>query len=205
MLDHLPNLLTLARIAAVPLLVAAFYLPGAAAHWVALALFVAASITDYFDGWLARRRAVMSDFGKVLDPIADKLLVAATLFMLAAFDRLSTAALVAAILILSREILVSGLREFLAGRGDAGLPVNLLAKWKTTLQMVAIGFLLVGRAAPWRVPAQEIGETLLGLAALVTLVTGWGYVRRGLGLMDAAAPRADERSEEAEPRPGAAQ
>src|SRR5262245_54002748 len=113
MTTHLPNGLTIARIAAVPLLIAVFYLRAPAANWVALAVFVTASLTDLADGWLARRWEQQSEFGKVLDPIADKLLVAAALFMLAAFDRLSIPSIVAAIAILGREILVSGLREFL--------------------------------------------------------------------------------------------
>jgi cardiolipin synthase len=180
---NLPNVLTIARIVAVPLLIAVFYLPAPAAHWAAMGVFVAASITDLLDGWLARRWEQQSDFGKVLDPIADKLLVAAALFMLAAFDRLSIPSIVAAIAILGREILVSGLREFLAGR--ASLPVTALAKWKTAVQMTAIGFLLVGPAAPSGVPAQLIGEIGLWLAALLTLVTGWDYVRRGLEVLRA--------------------
>jgi cardiolipin synthase len=183
MKTYLPNVLTLARIAAVPLLIAVFYLPFPVANWLALVVFVGASVTDWLDGWLARRWEQQSDFGKVLDPIADKLLVAAALFMLAAFDRLSVPSIVAAIAILGREILVSGLREFLAGR--ASLPVTALAKWKTGVQMTAIGFLLVGPAAFWRVPAQSIGEVGLWLAALLTLVTGWDYVRRGLELVRA--------------------
>ena len=190
MTANLPNALTLARIAAVPLLIAAFYLPAPAANWVAMVLFVAASVTDWLDGWLARRWEQQSDFGKVLDPIADKLLVAAALFMLAAFGRLSVPSIVAAIAILGREILVSGLREFLAGR--ASLPVTALAKWKTAVQMTAIGFLLVGPAAVWRVPAQSIGEVGLWLAAVLTLVTGWDYVRRGLELMRKPNPEAAE-------------
>jgi cardiolipin synthase len=187
MKNHLPNALTLARIAAVPLLIAAFYLPFPAANWTALAIFVAASLTDWLDGWLARRWSLQSDFGKILDPIADKLLVAAALFMLAAFDRLSVPSIVAAIAILGREILVSGLREFLAGR--AALPVTALAKWKTGIQMTAIGFLLVGPAAVWNVPAQTIGEVGLWLAAALTLVTGWDYVRRGLDFVRANPSR----------------
>ena len=183
MTAQLPNALTITRIAAVPFLIAVFYLPAPAANWVALAVFVTASLTDLADGWLARRWEQRSEFGKVLDPIADKLLVAAALFMLAAFDRLSIPSIVAAIAILGREILVSGLREFLAGR--ASLPVTALAKWKTGIQMTAVGFLLVGHAAPWGVPAQHIGEIGLWLAALLTLVTGWDYLRRGLDLMRA--------------------
>ena len=179
----LPNALTVARIFAVPVLIAAFYLPMPAAAWAAMAVFVAASVTDWVDGWLARRWNQMSDFGKVLDPIADKLLVAAALFMLAAFDRLSVPSVVAAIAILGREILVSGLREFLAGR--ASLPVTLLAKWKTTVQMAAIAVLLVAPAAPGGLPWQRIGEIGLWIAAVLTLVTGWGYLRQGLDAMRA--------------------
>ena len=183
MTANLPNTLTVARIFAVPLLIAAFYLPGPAAAWTAMAVFVAASVTDWVDGWLARRWQQQSDFGKVLDPIADKLLVAAALFMLAAFDRLSVPSVVAAIAILGREILVSGLREFLAGR--ASLPVTMLAKWKTAVQMAAIAVLLMTPAAPAGVPLQRIGEIALWIAAVLTLVTGWDYLKRGLELMRA--------------------
>lgn len=179
----LPNALTVARIFAVPVLIAAFYLPAPSAAWAAMAVFVAASVTDWVDGWLARRWEQQSDFGKVLDPIADKLLVAAALFMLAAFDRLSIPSIVAAIAILGREILVSGLREFLAGR--ASLPVTMLAKWKTAVQMAAIAVLLVAPAAPWGLPLQRIGEIGLWIAAVLTLVTGWGYLRQGLDVMRA--------------------
>lgn len=179
----LPNALTVARIFAVPVLIAVFYLPMPTAAWAAMAVFVAASVTDYVDGWLARRWNQLSDFGKVLDPIADKLLVAAALFMLAAFDRLSVPSIVAAIAILGREILVSGLREFLAGR--ASLPVTMLAKWKTAVQMAAISILLVAPAAPWGLPWQRIGEIGLWIAAALTLVTGWGYLRQGLDFMRA--------------------
>jgi cardiolipin synthase len=185
---RVPNALTIARIAAVPLLVAAFYLPGAGANWSALAIFVLASLTDWLDGWFARRNDAQSDFGQFLDPIADKLLIAAAMFMLAAFDRLSTPSLIAALVILSREILVSGLREFLAARDTLHLPVTALAKWKTTVQMIAVGFLLVGRAAPSPIPAQEIGEAGLWLAAALTVITGWIYVRRSAGMFGAARP-----------------
>jgi cardiolipin synthase len=183
MTANLPNTLTVVRIFAVPVLIAAFYLPGPAAAWTAMAVFVAASVTDWVDGWLARRWQQQSDFGKVLDPIADKLLVAAALFMLAAFDRLSVPSVVAAIAILGREILVSGLREFLAGR--ASLPVTMLAKWKTAVQMAAIAVLLMAPAAPAGVPLQRIGEIALWIAAVLTLVTGWDYLKRGLELMRA--------------------
>ncbi len=189
MIASLPNILTVARVVLIPVLVAVFYLPAPAAQWAALAVFAAASITDWFDGWLARRWNQLSDFGRVLDPIADKLLVAAALMMLAAFDRLSWASLVAAIVILCRELAISGLREFLAAKGAASLPVTMLAKWKTTVQMVAIALLLLGPAAPWRIPAQAIGEGALWLAALLTVITGWGYVRQGAAMLGGAARR----------------
>jgi cardiolipin synthase len=195
MTANLPNILTIGRIAAAPVLIAVFYLPAPAAEWAALAVFAAASITDLLDGWLARRWQVQSDLGRVLDPIADKLLVATALFMLAAFGRLSIASIVAAIAILGREILVSGLREFLAGR--ATLPVTMLAKWKTAIQMVALAVLLIGPVAPWGIPTQIIGEIGLWLAAVLTLVTGWDYFRRGLDFMDRA-------KREAGPEAGAA-
>ena len=168
---NLPNALTVARIVAVPLLIAVFYLPYPAANWVALAVFVAASVTDWLDGYLARRWNQGSDFGKVLDPIADKLLVAAALFMLAAFGRLSVASIVAAIAILGREILVSGLREFLGAQAGQ-LKVTRLAKWKTTVQMVAITLLLLG--------LQAAGIGFLWLAAALTVVTGWDYFQKSM-------------------------
>jgi cardiolipin synthase len=183
MTTNIPNALTVARIFAVPVLIAAFYLPMPAAAWAAMAVFAAASVTDYVDGWLARRWNQLSDFGKVLDPIADKLLVAAALFMLAAFDRLSVPSIVAAIAILGREILVSGLREFLAGR--ASLPVTMLAKWKTAVQMAAISVLLVAPAAPWGLPWKRIGVFGLSIAAVHTLVPCWRYQRTGLDSMRA--------------------
>jgi len=167
----LPNLLSLSRIAAVPLIVPLFYWPSPIADWLALALFAAASFTDFLDGRIARARGQFSDFGRLVDPIADKLLVAAVLVLLVAFDR---APAVAAVVIVVRELTVSGLREFLAGRA-AALPTTKLAKWKTAVQMVAICLLLVHLPAvqPW-------GEALLWLAAALTLVTGYDYVRRGL-------------------------
>src|SRR5215470_7259583 len=175
----LPNLLTVSRIVATPVVVASFYVPGAFARWVACALFTAAAVTDWLDGHMARRWQQQSEIGRFLDPIADKLLVSATLFMLTAFGRLSAEALLPALVILCREILVSGLREYLAGL-RVGMPVSRLAKWKTVIQMVAIGFLIVGDAGPGFVPVTGIGEMLLWIAALLTLVTGYDYLQAGL-------------------------
>ncbi len=187
-LTSLPNLLTLSRILAIPVVVASFYVQGDYARWFACALFSAAGVTDWLDGHMARRWALQSDFGRFLDPIADKLLVAATLFMLVAKGRLSTEwALLPALVILCREILVSGLREYLAEL-RVGLPVSKLAKWKTAIQMVAIGVLIVGNAGPGFLPVAAIGEMLLWIAALLTLVTGYDYLRAGLAHMTQAAP-----------------
>src|SRR5437667_12495558 len=134
---------------------------------------------------MARRWAQQSDFGRFLDPIADKLLVAATLFMLVAMDRLSAGAVLPALVILCREILVSGLREYLAEL-RVGLPVSRLAKWKTAIQMVAIGVLIVGDAGPSFLPVVAIGGFLLWIAALLTLLTGYDYLRLGLAHMTRA-------------------
>ena len=184
----LPNLLTLSRILAIPVVVASFYVPGDYARWFACALFAAAGFTDWLDGHMARRWSQQSELGRFLDPIADKLLVAAILFMLVAKGRLSTEwALLPALVILCREILVSGLREYLAGL-RIGMPVSRLAKWKTAIQMVAIGVLIVGEAGPAFLPVTAIGELLLWIAALLTLVTGYDYLRAGLAHMTRAAP-----------------
>src|SRR5215470_3070965 len=187
-ITSLPNLLTLSRILAIPAVTATFYVPGDYARWFACALFSAAGITDWLDGHMARRWEQQSELGRFLDPIADKLLVAATLFMLVAKDRFSTEwSLLPALVILCREILVSGLREYLAGL-RVGMPVSRLAKWKTVIQMVAIGILIVGDAGPGFVPVTEIGELLLWIAAILTLVTGYDYLQAGLRHM--ARPRA---------------
>jgi cardiolipin synthase len=184
MMTDLPNLLTLSRIAVIPLLVAlvAWGLP--AADLAACALFSAAAVTDYFDGHFARSRDQHSDLGRMLDPIADKLLVGASLMMLAGEQRLGSAGLYPAVVILLREILVSGLREYLAGL-RVGLPVTRLAKWKTGFQMGALGTLLAGDTGAaalgltW-LPVSLIGQGMLWVAALLTLVTGWDYLMAGL-------------------------
>ena len=174
MVVNTPNLLTASRILAVPALAAAFYLPGDVANWVTCAIFTLAAITDYVDGYLARSWSQQSTLGRMMDPIADKLLVGAAILMLVHFD---AAPILPALVILCREILVSGLREFLA-EVQVGLPVSRLAKWKTGVQMVAIGVLLVGSAGGWWVEA--IGSYALWLAALLTLITGADYLIVGL-------------------------
>ena len=178
-LTSVPNLLTLSRILAIPVVVGTFYVSGDYARWLGCALFAAAGFTDWLDGHVARRWSQQSELGRFLDPIADKLLVAATLFMLTATDRLSARAIPPALVILCREILVSGLREYLAGL-RVGMPVSRLAKWKTAIQMIAIGVLIVGEAGWHVIPVVAIGESLLWAAALLTLVTGYDYLRLGL-------------------------
>jgi len=187
LLTSLPNLLTLSRILVIPVVIASFYVPGDYARWFACALFSAAAVTDWLDGHMARRWQQQSEIGRFLDPIADKLLVSATLFMLTAFDRLSAQAVLPALVILCREILVSGLREYLAGL-RIGMPVSRLAKWKTVIQMTAIGILIVGDAGPGFLPVAGIGETLLWIAALLTLVTGYDYLVAGLRHMSGRRP-----------------
>lgn len=180
MATNLPNLLTYFRIALVPAIVVCFYIPGDAAHWAALALFVIAGITDFFDGYLARAWEQQSNLGRMLDPIADKLLVAVVLIALTWQGSIAGFSLWAAIIILCREILVSGLREFLAEL-RVSVPVTQLAKWKTAIQMVALAFMLVGPAADKIVPgATEVGLTLLWAAAILTLYTGIDYFRAGV-------------------------
>lgn len=184
---NLPNLLTYGRILAVPLVVLCFFLEGRLqssdfARWTALAIFILASITDFFDGYLARIWKQTSNIGRMLDPIADKLLVATCLLLLAADTEHTIAgwSLWAAIVILCREILVSGLREYLATL-QVSVPVTRLAKWKTTIQLFAIGFLLAGPAGDKIFPiTTQTGIALLWISALVTLYTGYDYFRAGL-------------------------
>jgi CDP-diacylglycerol---glycerol-3-phosphate 3-phosphatidyltransferase len=183
---NLPNILTYGRILAVPMVVFCFYLEGRLqssdfARWLALFLFILASVTDYFDGYLARAWQQTSNIGRMLDPIADKLLVSTCLLLLAADTDRTIAgwSLWAAIIILCREILVSGLREYLAEL-KVSVPVTRLAKWKTTIQMFAIGFLLAGPAGDKILPhTTEVGITLLWISAIVTLYTGYDYFRAG--------------------------
>ncbi len=184
MLTNLPNLLTLSRIAAIPLVVLLVALHVPAADFGACVLFSLAAVTDYFDGRIARDRRQTSDIGRMLDPIADKLLVGAALMLLAGQGRLSDWGLYPAIVILLREILVSGLREYLAGL-RIGLPVTSLAKWKTGFQMGALGTLLAGDDSAVLLhlqflPVSLIGEVMLWVAALLTLLTGWDYLKAGL-------------------------
>lgn len=181
MLTSLPNLLTIARVLMIPLLIACFYIDAPWARWAACIIFISAAITDYVDGVLARRWQQQSVFGRWLDPVADKLLVAAVLVMLVGVDQ---APLIPAVIILMREILISGLREYMA-EAKVGLPVSRLAKWKTTVQMLAVVFLLMGDFADEWIAMAVIGGWLLWLAAALTVVTGYDYVKIGLRQMQA--------------------
>jgi CDP-diacylglycerol--glycerol-3-phosphate 3-phosphatidyltransferase/cardiolipin synthase len=177
----LPNILTYGRIVAVPMVVACLYWPEVdAMRWTAFAIYTAAAVTDFFDGYLARAWSQQSALGQMLDPIADKLLVASVLLMLVADRTIAGGAVVAAIVILCREMLVSGLREFLA-QLEVSVPVSSVAKWKTTVQLLALGFLICGPAGD-KVLAHNtsIGLTLLWLAASLTIYTGWDYLLNGV-------------------------
>ena len=192
MLSDLPNVLTLSRIGAIPVLVTLVAFRTPAGDLLACLVFALAAITDYFDGRLARTRRQMSDLGRMLDPIADKLLVGAALMLLIGQGRLSAPGLYPAIVIMLREILVSGLREYLAGL-RVGLPVTALAKWKTGFQMGALGTLLAGdSAAPLLglgfLPVSAIGEAMLWAAAALTLWTGWDYLVAGIRHAGARTP-----------------
>jgi cardiolipin synthase len=193
----LPNILTYARIAAVPVVVGLLFWESIFdgplwLRWIALFVFIAAGVTDYFDGYFARAWGQYSSLGKMLDPIADKLLVSACLLILAAGETIHGWTLLAAIIILCREILVSGLREYLAEL-RVSVPVTRLAKWKTTAQLVAVGFLIAGEAGDAvvslilggtdRTVVSQIGILLLWLSALLTLYTGYDYMRAGLRYM----------------------
>jgi cardiolipin synthase (CMP-forming) len=177
---QLPNLLTYGRIAAVPLVVAFLLAGGYHWRWAAVGVFIAAAFTDFLDGYLARLWQQQSSLGRMLDPIADKLLIAAVLLMLAADGTIAGVHLWAALIILSREVLVSGLREFL-GQLQVSVPVTQLAKYKTAVQLVAIGFLIAGPAGDRVLPYNtEIGLAGLWCAAILTLYTGFDYFRAGI-------------------------
>ena len=177
---NLPNILTYGRIAAVPAVAGLLMWGGNNARWAALAIYIAAAITDFFDGYLARKWRQQSSLGRMLDPIADKVLVAVVLLVLSADGILFGGHIWAAIIILSREVLVSGLREYL-GELQVSVPVTRIAKWKTTVQLLAVGFLIAGPAGDTVVPyVTESGIGLLWIAAALTLYTGYDYFRAGI-------------------------
>lgn len=175
----LPNLLTFARIALIPVVVALFYFDRPLSNWIAASIFVLACITDYLDGYFARTLKQTTQFGIFLDPVADKLLVSATLLMIVGFGRIQGISLIPAVIILCREILVSGLREFLA-EAHVSIPVTQLAKWKTAIQMIALTFLIIEDVPGFPISIEGIGIVGLWIAALLTLITGFDYLRAGL-------------------------
>ena len=194
----LPNILTLSRIVAIPLLAFLLWWPGwEAGYLMAFALYCAMGITDYFDGYLARSSGAVSKLGQFLDPIADKIMIAAVILVLAAQGVLrgpyvGDAHVIAGLIILVREIAVSGLREFLGGL-QVSVPVSRLAKWKTTFQLLALGSLILGQGLPdWNVMIGDldanvphtVGLITLWAAAVMTVITGWDYLRVGLKHMD---------------------
>ncbi|HEX5181733.1 MAG TPA: CDP-diacylglycerol--glycerol-3-phosphate 3-phosphatidyltransferase [Allosphingosinicella sp.] len=180
----LPNILTLSRIVAVPLLVLMLW-PGRGwfGYALAFALYCLMGITDYFDGYVARARGAVSRLGIFLDPIADKIMVASVILMLVFVHVIPGIHVVAALIILIREIAVSGLREFLAGL-QVSVPVSRLAKWKTAFQLVSLGALILGGALPQWAWVHAFGIASLWAAAILTLITGWDYLRTGLRHMD---------------------
>ena len=186
----LPNLLTLSRIFAVPILVFLLWRPTPIDYAFTFVLYCVVGITDYFDGYLARAQGQISRLGQFLDPIADKIMVAAVIVMLLASRRangeppiIQDLHVIPALIILLREIIVSGLREFLA-EVRVGVPVSALAKWKTTLQLVALGALILGGAVPAQPWVHSVGLASLWAAAALTLLTGYDYLRIGLRHMD---------------------
>ncbi|MBU3076493.1 CDP-diacylglycerol--glycerol-3-phosphate 3-phosphatidyltransferase [Sphingomonas quercus] len=179
----LPNLLTLSRIVAVPLLVALLWHPLPSHYALCFALYVLMGVTDYFDGYLARAQGAVSRLGIFLDPIADKIMVAAVIVMLVFTRDIDDWNVIAAIIILVREIAVSGLREFLA-QLQVSVPVSKLAKWKTTFQLVSLGGIILAGALPGWESVRFVGVFSLWAAAVLTVITGWDYLRVGIRHMD---------------------
>ena len=185
----LPNLLTLSRILAVPILVFLLWRPAPIDYAITFVLYCLVGITDYFDGYLARAWGSISRLGQFLDPIADKIMVAAVLMMLISsrksnpIPEIAGLHIIAALIILLREIIVSGLREYLAGL-QVSVPVSALAKWKTTFQLVALGALILSGGFPHEPWMHQVGLASLWAAAALTLVTGYDYLRIGLKHMD---------------------
>lgn len=180
--EDTPNILTIGRIVVIPIILVLMAIPTTFTAWSALFFYTLACVTDWFDGYLARKWGTTSDIGKFLDPIADKLLVTALILMLAALDRLDGIWFIPAVVILSREIFISGLREYL-GPKNIVVPVTNLAKWKTTAQMICLGFLIMGEHAPESIPSIEIGWGLISISAVLTAITGWQYFRVALPVL----------------------
>ena len=183
MFQSLANKLTVSRILVIPAILLLLAISHAWAAWLALVLFAAAGATDWLDGYMARRDNQVTKIGQFLDPVADKLLVSAVILVLVASRQISGLSVLPAVIILLREVAVSGLREFLAGL-RVSVPVSRLAKWKTTIQLVALGFLIVGRYAPASIPATTIGDFGIWVAGVITVITAWDYWRASLKHFD---------------------
>jgi len=178
-MKNIPNYLTYLRILLIPIVIGLLFIPESWAAWTALGFYTIASITDFLDGYLARKWKVESAVGMFLDPISDKIFIASLLVALVGFDRVDGIWMIPVIVILMREFLVSGMREFL-GPLNVQLPVSQLAKWKTTIQMIALGFLVMGDYGDVVLPyTLEIGQWGLTIAAILTVITGWDYLKAG--------------------------
>jgi len=181
----IPNILTIGRILVAPILIVVFYFPGELSDWLACIIFVIAAFTDYLDGFFARLYKLQSKFGELLDPIADKVLVSTALALLIMSQTIEGPHVVAAIIIITREILISGLREFLA-KAQVYIPVTNLSKGKTVIQMIAISILLAGNTGDKFLfnYGIQLGTYLLWMSAMLTLWTGYAYLRKGIDLID---------------------
>lgn len=177
----LPNILTLSRIFLIPLIVLCYYLAFPLGNWVSFSLYVIAGVSDFLDGYFARKLAVSSSLGRMMDPIADKLLILAVVFMLIERNVIEGIGILAAAIIVSREIAVAGLREFLSEL-NAIVPVSRIAKWKTTFQILSLGFFIVGNAGPdfFSISCLQIGNFLFWMSAILTVITGYSYFKAGL-------------------------
>lgn len=187
------NILTFSRILFVPLFVSLFWIDYAYIRWVMLAIYVPVCFTDTFDGYFARSMGQVSKLGRIIDPIADKLLVTSVILMLCAFGHITGLTVVAAVIIVCREIIISGLREFLSGY-KIDVPVTQIAKVKTTVQMVALGWLIVGDASPECIPTVLIGDCILWAAAALSAISGYDYLKAALRQMSEEDGRDHQRS-----------
>ena len=174
---NIPNILTVARLLLLPPMILLFFLPFEWAAWTCLGLYIVGAITDFVDGWWARKFNQQSEFGAFMDPLSDKIFVITILLMLVAVERLESVWVLSVVIIIIREFAVSGVREFL-GSNDMKLPVTKLAKWKTTIQMIATAVLIVGPFSFYGY-GQLIGSLLLAGASVITVITGWGYMKKG--------------------------
>ncbi len=175
-MNNLANILTLTRLVLLPPMIVLFFLPFSWAAWVCLLLYIVGAASDWLDGWVARQFNQVSEFGALMDPITDKIFVITTLLMLVAVGRIEHLWVLGVVIIIVREFAVSGIREYLGGKGIK-MPVTKLAKWKTALQMIATGTLIVG---PFVAGGQMIGQIALAGASVLTIITGWGYVKTAL-------------------------